>query len=138
MSKARRINVTVPGDLDEQVRARHPDVAYSALLQQAMRDLLACPHRELQCTACGEMVEPASVAAGALNRFFGDLAVQLEEYVYRGGTVAGFSRVVRRLGLEHLVPAAGSWQPPRANRAMLEEQGVGKTGRATAEWRESA
>jgi hypothetical protein len=122
VGKARRINVTVPVDLDEQLRERFPTVAYSALLQQAMRDALACQHPSLQCLVCGDAVDPSSVASAALNRFFADLGVQLEEAAYRGGSVVGFARVVRRLGLEHLVPAARYWAPPRLTRAERERQ----------------
>lgn len=137
VGRARRVNVTVQKDLDEQVRERFGDVAYSALLQQAMRDLLVCPHPALQCTACGDPVEPAAVAGARLDRFFRDLTGALDEYVQRGGSVTGFGRVVRRLGLEHLIPLAAGWAPPRLSRSQLQERGIGKTGEADG-WRESA
>jgi hypothetical protein len=127
------VNVTVPADLDEAVRRRlGGEAAYSQLLQAAMRDLLACHHGEVRCLKCGEELTAAAVAERRMERFWRAVTGELEEYCDRGGTVAGFARVFKRIGAEHAIPGAARWSAPTGARSVQQRVAAGIT------WKESA
>lgn len=111
-----RVNVYVPEDLGEQVKALKINV--SAVVQKALRALLDCSHDELECARCGQVVEPATMVGEALSSFYRDLLNEWQTLVDRGGTAVGAAQVAKRVAIEHEVPDAEHAPVPRPPRSL--------------------
>lgn len=101
-----RLNVYVPDDLGERVKAALPDVNVSAVLQAALTKLIDCDHARVACADCGEPMDLSEVAGEALSRFYGDLLWALQPLVDRGGTAEGAARIAKTVAIEMCVPRA--------------------------------
>lgn len=116
----KRINVTVPDELLRQLRAAHPALNVSQVLQDALRALAACPHEQLVCEACQAVVDRRSVGARLLDALYVDLIDALEHLLFSGGTVEGAARVTKNVAERHQVAAAFRRPLPRFTRAERE------------------
>ena len=112
-----RVNVYVPDELGERIKADLPDVNVSAVVQDALRSLLECDHDRVACADCGEQVD---VVGEGLTRFWGELLWSWEPLVDRGGTAEGAARVAKSVAVRMGVPGADRMPLPRPTRAMRE------------------
>lgn len=118
-----KLSVSVPDELIEAARTRHPAMNVSRVLQDALRVALDCPHHDLVCAGCGDELEAARLSRLALERFYVDAIRALEDLLWRGGSVEGSARVLRRLALEHgLADAVARVQLPRLSRGEREHR----------------
>jgi hypothetical protein len=111
-----RVNVYLPDDLGEQVKAELPDVNVSAVLQDALRRLLACDHERYVCADCGEDVDAVEVARAAMELLWRELLWAWEPLVDKGGTAEGAARVGKDVAVRLGVPGAESRPLPRPPR----------------------
>lgn len=112
-----RVNVWLPDDLSETVKARMPGVNVSQVLQEGLRALLGCRHERAICAACAEPLDLHAHADAALERFYLDLFDGLAELVQRGGTAEGACRVAKDIGTRHQIGVASRRPLPRPTRA---------------------
>jgi hypothetical protein len=112
-----RITVTVPAELLAEAQATNPDLSPSALLQDALRRLAACPHDELRCAHCGTVVRAADVFDRAMTRLYSEIQGLIADQARRGGTVEGLARRVRALGIAHHLRFAAETTLPVLTRA---------------------
>jgi hypothetical protein len=111
-----RVNVYVPDDLGERIKAHLPDVNVSAVLQDALRGLLDCGHERLRCDGCGELVDPEAVGGAALDAFYRELLWRWQELVDNRGTAVGAAQVAKQVAVEMGVPGAERRPLPRPPR----------------------
>ena len=111
-----RLNVYLPDELGEQVKEHLPNVNVSALLQDALRDLLECGHERLACAGCGEQVDPTVVAGAALDSFYAELLWRWQALVDNRGTAVGAAQVAKSVAVEMGVPGAERRSLPRPPR----------------------
>jgi predicted amidophosphoribosyltransferase len=114
-----RINVTVPDELLQHVRELDR-VVFSKVLQDGLRALLACDHRQLACTRCGQRLARQMAGAEAVERFYREAMWALDDLVHDGGTAEGAARVLKRVGVDNGVAAADAMALPRPTRAERE------------------
>lgn len=111
-----RLNLYLPDDLGERVKAEHPDLNVSAVLQQALRGLLECHHDRLACADCGEPVDGSAAAGEALAVFWRELRWEWQDLVDRGGTAEGAARIGKEVAVRCGVPGAEHAALPRRPR----------------------
>lgn len=111
-----RVNVYLPDDLGEQVKAALPDVNVSAVLQDALRRLLDCDHERLTCADCGEVVDASAVAGAAMDALWRELLWAWQPLVDKGGTAEGAARVGKDVAVRLGVPGAERRPLPRPPR----------------------
>jgi hypothetical protein len=111
-----RVNVSVPIELLERIRAEHPSLNLSAVFQDGLRALVECPHEHLACARCGANLRHSAVAEEALGRFYIDLISALRKHIQREGTAEGFGRQMKALGEEHGVRLASELPLPTLTR----------------------
>ncbi len=113
------MNVWLPDELNDAVRAELPELNISNVLQEALRDRLGCRHDRAQCARCSAPLDPWSMANDRLDRFYLDLIDALGELMLRpSGTVEGACRVAKEIGVRAQIPAAARRPLPRPSRAM--------------------
>jgi hypothetical protein len=108
-----RLNVSVPDELVELAKERHPTMNVSRVLQEGLRRALACQHERLRCAECGDEL---GRDGALLEPFFVDVMHALADHLYAGGTLEGFARVVRRLGRQRHVDRAMTFPLPVLSR----------------------
>jgi hypothetical protein len=113
-----RINVTLPDELAELVRREMPGLNVSGLLQQALRELVECPHTELACACCGARIGRRVLVDVALGRFYQELVWQLQEPVGRCATAEGAARVVQSVARAWDISTVERTPLPRPTRAQ--------------------
>ena len=116
----RRVTVYLPGELDAQVRENLPGVNISAVLQEALRQMLDCEHEHLRCADCGEAVDSSAAVGNALSKFWGELLWTWQPLVDRGGTAEGAARVGKEVAVRLGVPRAETQPLPRPTRRARE------------------
>ena len=115
-----RVNVHLPNHLAEQVRAKLPGVNVSAVLQNALREMLECPHERLTCGDCGDTVDRRVVAGEAMAEFWRELLWEWESLVDKGGTAVGAAQVGKQVAVRLGVPRAETMPLPRPARSRPE------------------
>lgn len=113
-----RVNVWLPDELNDAVRAELPELNISNVLQEALRDRLGCRHDRAVCARCSAPLDPWSMANERLDRFYLDLIDALAELMLRPGTVEGACRVAKEIGERAQIPAASRRPLPRPSKAM--------------------
>lgn len=101
----------------EQVRSDMPDLNVSAVLQQALRNLLECEHERMVCADCGDPVDVVDIARESMGLLWAELVHEWQPLVDRGGTAEGAARVGKEVAVR--MGAAGAERralprPPRA------------------------
>jgi hypothetical protein len=112
-----RVNVWLPAELAEVLRAELPDLNLSQLVQDAIRGVLGCRHDELACARCAEPVDRGALVDAAMSAFYSDVMWDLIPLVDRVGTAEGAARVVKEVARRHQVSRAESTPLPRPSRA---------------------
>lgn len=115
-----RVNVHLPDDLAALIRTQTPGLNVSAVLQDALRDLVSCTHEHLTCSACGATVERAELTDLALSAFYTDIMWELQEPVSRCETAEGAARVLKALATGRRISAARTVGVPRPTRSQRE------------------
>jgi hypothetical protein len=111
-----RLNVYLPDELTDALRAELPDLNVSRALQEALRSLLTCAHGDLCCQRCSKPLYRQDVAEEALSAFYVDVWDRLDLLVRKVGTAEGAARILRDVAVRHGVATAG-WRPlPRPTR----------------------
>ncbi|MGH9042655.1 MAG: hypothetical protein ACRDZ3_20765 [Acidimicrobiia bacterium] len=64
-----RVNLSLPDELAELVHHELPDLNVSRVLQDALRALLRCDHRDLVCAQCSAPLPRRLVIDQALSAF---------------------------------------------------------------------
>jgi hypothetical protein len=109
--RGRRINIWVTPGLLEAAREVNPDLNVSALVQEALREVIGCSHEELACRKCSAPIVRADVVEKAVTSFYLDALDAIGELVRRGGTAEGAARKLREI--------AGRWRLKIATEAPL-------------------
>jgi hypothetical protein len=104
-------------ELAAVVRAELPEVNFSKVLAEGLRDLVRCDHRQLACARCGHLEQRFELEDVAVGRFYLDLVDELRTLVTRGGTAEGAARVAKSIGERHRVTVATRVPLPRPTRA---------------------
>lgn len=112
-----RVNVFVPDELLDLVRATLPTVNVSGLLQEALRELMRCDHKQVACARCAAPIELADLVDGPLSQFYGEALWALGELVHDGGTAEGAAAVLKHVAQRHGVREADRRPLPRSTRA---------------------
>lgn len=118
-----RRNVHLPNDLATAVREHLPEVNISAVLQDALRQMLAgqCPHARLTCADCGGRLHRDQVGGEAAGHYYRELLHELGPLVDQLGTAEGAARIAKRIALEQGVSGAERVslpRPPRSARGL--------------------
>jgi len=135
-----RVNVTMPDELAVLVRESMPGLNLSGLLQDALRDLVQCPHSALTCACCGARTLRVELAAIALGSFYREVIWQLQEPVSRCATAEGAARVLQSVARSWEVPDVDRTplpRPTRSQRARVHADLVKEAEAAVAEQFES-
>lgn len=112
-----RVNVWLSEELMSTVRDRLPDVNFSRVLADGLRDRMACRHDELACVECGRVEQRAEIEDVRLGRFYADVVWELRTLADRGGTAEGAARVVKAIAERYRVSLASKLPLPRPTRA---------------------
>lgn len=115
-----RVNVWVPDELHETVRAQLPELKMSHALQEALRDRLRCDHAQLACRRCAAPVDGTELVDDALGAFYVELLRALEPLVYRVGTAEGAARIAKEVAERFGITVAARLPLPRPSRANRE------------------
>ena len=111
-----RLNVYLPDELTDALRAQLPGLNVSRAMQEAMRSLLTCEHGDLSCRRCSMPMDRQEVTEEALSAFYVDVWDRLDVLVRRVGTAEGAARILRDVAIRHGISTAG-WRPlPRPTR----------------------
>jgi hypothetical protein len=109
-----RVNVYIPDELAERVRAELPDLNLSKLVQSALSSARGCIHERVTCELCGALIGKAELSAQILEDFYREAMNRLEDLVRKCGTAEGAARILRDVALGHDV---GRFRPlPRPTR----------------------
>lgn len=111
-----RINAYVPDELAKRVKEELPDLNVSAVLQQALRERLACEHERYVCADCGEDVDAEDVAREAMGLLWAELLWAWQPLVDRGGTAEGAARVGKEVAVRMGAARAETRSLPRPPR----------------------
>lgn len=112
-----RVNVYLPDELHELLRAELPELNLSQLMQEAIRGVLGCRHDELVCGRCAEPIDRAALIDAAMGAFYSDVMWELTPLVDRAGTAEGGARIVKDVARRHHVTRAETIPLPRPSRA---------------------
>lgn len=112
-----RRNVWIPDDLDQLLRDRYPDANLSEIVQRAVSELIGCQHAEVACVCCGTRLRADDLGRDAAGSLWRDAWGKLAAQVAIGGTLTGFGRVLRQVGMDHGVIRALEAVEPRPSRA---------------------
>jgi len=90
------VNLSVPGELLERVRAEQPGLNLSEVLRDALGALMrSCDHGELDCSTCGVTFDRRELLDQALAKFYGEALWRINELAAQAGTAEGAARVLR-------------------------------------------
>lgn len=117
-----RLNVSVPDELIELAKQRHPSMNVSRVLQEGLRRAVACRHEHVSCAECGDDLDVEQLRGPLLDAFFVEAMHQLADLLYDGGTLEGYARVLRRLGRAHHVDRANTFPLPVLSRSQREHR----------------
>jgi hypothetical protein len=124
-----RLNVTVPVELLEAVRADNPGLNISAVVTAALSGRVKCWHDNAAvCRDCGAVVRLTEIGDGRLAKFWEDVWWDvLTEGVRRDLTPSGIALMAKERAVRHHVPGAKELPLPRLSRS--EEARLGHTER---------
>jgi hypothetical protein len=117
-----RLNVSVPDELIELAKQRHPSMNVSRVLQEGLRRAVGCEHEHLACVECGDELGLDELRGPILEPFFVEAMRALADLLYDGGTLEGYARVLRRIGREHHVDRAMTFPLPVLSRSQREHR----------------
>ncbi len=115
-----RVNVTLPDELAELVRRKLPGLNVSGVLQQALAELVECPHAELTCTCCGARTNRHELELAYLGAFYQEAVWNLHGPIGRCETAEGAARVLRDVARSWHVPTVERTPLPRPSRSQRE------------------
>jgi hypothetical protein len=113
MGRFRRVNITVPVELLEQL----PDgLVISHVCTEALAARVACDHRRLRCAACGLEHDRHELVATALREFFLAVMRALDDPIRKVRTAETAARVVVDVAERHAIEGAASFPVPRPSK----------------------
>lgn len=115
------VNLSVPGELLERVRAELPGLNLSEVLRDALHARVeSCTHDELGCARCGREFDRRGLIDLALAQFYGEALWRINELATQVGTAEGAARVLRQVAQSFGVSNAASLPLARPTRRARE------------------
>lgn len=111
-----RLNVYLPDELAETMRATLPGLNVSAVFRAAIEAVLDCPHEEWACADCGSHVDRDAVVRTEVERFYREAMERVEPLVFAVGTAEGAAGALQDVARSWGVKTGPRPRPTRAER----------------------
>lgn len=117
-----RLNVTVPAELLDTVRATSPGLNLSEVMTKALSGRVECLHSSgATCNACGAFVSLLAWGDARVAKFWDDLYWEvLYDAVHRDLTPTGIALMAKHVASRHRIPGAAGYAVPREPKARTQ------------------